>query len=384
MPFDCQHRQRFGQQACLDDCLATRPPARFEFARVERGGDAPPADVRSVDVAILDMHHGWPNLGHAAIVHAVQNAVCDLRPDLDTADLRVRVISYDVRRGHRIPEGPGGRHGLYIGTGGPGHLDPRMNDGVSEGSQGIDEDPRWEAPLFELFDRIQADASAALFGICHTFGVMCRWRGVAEAVLRGLDKGGKSAGIVENELTSQATEHPWFARLAEEAPDHRHIRVLDNRLFDLLPTSDLDRTSLPLGYECRVPGATSHAVTMIEFARDSGGVMPRVFGVNHHPEIVNRPRLLTILLQKRDRGEVDERDAWFEERRRTLVEPIADEHGDRLLHLAASYTFLGPVRFYLYRLVRERAEALGHRLLVDEEHSPIAFSLRHDAMPLTR
>jgi hypothetical protein len=384
MPFDCQHRQQFGQQACLDDCLATRAPARFEFTRVERPDDLPPADMRSVDVAILDMHHGWPNLGHAAIVHAVQNAVCDLRSHLDAADIKVRVISYDVRRGHQIPEPPGGRHGLYIGTGGPGHLDPRMNDGVSEGAQGIDEDPRWEAPLFNLFDAIQANDAAALFGVCHTFGVMCRWRHVAEASLRSAEKGGKSAGIVYNELTPQAMTHPWFGRLANEAPDHRHVRVLDNRLYDLLPAPDLDRRSLPLGYECRDLATAPRAVTMIEFARDAAGILPRIFGVNHHPEIVNRPRLLTILLQKRDRGEVDERDGWFEERRRTLVEPISDEHGDRLLHLTASYTFLGPVRFYVHRLVRERADALGHPLAIREERSPIAFSLHHDAAPLVR
>ena len=34
---------------------------------------------------------------------------------------------------------------------------------------------------------------------------------------------------------------------------------------------------------------------MMEFARDAGGVMPRVFGVNHHPEIVDRSRQMMIL-----------------------------------------------------------------------------------------
>ena len=43
---------------------------------------------------------------------------------------------------------------------------------------------------------------------------------------------------------------------------------------------------------------------MIEFARDAGGLMPRVFGVNHHPEIVNRAGQLAILEQKLERGEV--------------------------------------------------------------------------------
>ncbi len=97
----------------------------------------------------------------------------------------MRVLSYDVRRGHQIPERPGRRHQIYVGTGGPGHLDPRLNDGVSPGSQGIAEDPGWEAPLFELFDGIRAADDAALLAVCHTFGVMCRWLGIADVVLAG-------------------------------------------------------------------------------------------------------------------------------------------------------------------------------------------------------
>jgi len=253
---------------------------------------------------------------------------------------------------------------------------------VSEGSQGILEDPAWEAPLFDLFDRIRADEHAALLGVCHTFGVMCRWLGVADAVIRGPEKGGKSAGIVEAVLTDEALAHPWFARFAEELPDHRHLRVLDNRLYDLVPRPGLESVAVPIGRECGVSGEVGEAITMIEVARDAAGVMPRVFAVNHHPEVVNRQRLLTVLAGKRDRGEVD--DAWFEERLRTLTAPVSDEYGDRLLHLTSSYTFLGPVRFYLNRLVRQRAEALGARIGLHEERVPILYSLAHEAVPLTR
>ena len=119
MPFDCQHRREFGQLVCLADCPTTGDDPRFSFARVEQPGDVPGLDPRTVDVAILDMHHGWPNLGHAAIVHALQSAVCDIRDELERADVSVRAISYDVRRSLAIPEGPGGRFGLYLGTGGP-------------------------------------------------------------------------------------------------------------------------------------------------------------------------------------------------------------------------------------------------------------------------
>ena len=48
---------------------------------------------------------------------------------------------------------------------------------------------------------------------------------------------------------------------------------------------------------------------MWEAARDRTGTMPRVFGVNHHPEIVNRARALRILWDKRSRGEVSHE--WY-------------------------------------------------------------------------
>ena len=53
----------------------------------------------------------------------------------------------------------------------------------------------------------------------HSFGVMCRWSDVAAPVLRPAEKGGKSAGILENVLTDEGARHPWFRQLAEELPE---------------------------------------------------------------------------------------------------------------------------------------------------------------------
>ncbi|HEY5611337.1 MAG TPA: hypothetical protein VIL97_09035, partial [Thermoanaerobaculia bacterium] len=158
--------------------------ALFEFHRITRPEEIPLADENAIDVAILDMNHGWPNVGHDAIARAVANAATTLAPELHERGLMVRALSYEVRQHRMIPETPGPRFHLYLGTGGPGHLDPRENDAASIGSQGIRENPEWENPLFELFDAILADEEAALLAVCHTFGVICRWTGAAEPRLR--------------------------------------------------------------------------------------------------------------------------------------------------------------------------------------------------------
>ena len=373
MPFDCRHRQRFGPGACLSGCPAS-PPV-FQRVRVQRRDDLPRPEPHLVDIAVLDMHHGWPNLGHDAILLAMQNALCDISRPLAQAGIGFRVVSYDVRRGDQVvPEPPGGRHDLYVGTGGPGHLDPRMNDGRSEGSQGISEDPAWEPRLFALFDAIRASESAALLAVCHTFGVMCRWLGVADAVLRAPDKGGKSTGVVENLLTDEAAAHPWFSRFAEALPDGRRLYVLDNRLYDLIPRGTLPAGVNAISHEAIGKGGPAgDALTMMEAARDEAGVMPRVFGVNHHPEIVNRERLLVTLEKQLERGDVTR--VWYEERKQALTQPIADEWGDRLIHLTSSYTFMAPLRFYLYKLARLRGEALGRRLPIDEAVLPLTYTM---------
>ncbi|HEX7086693.1 MAG TPA: hypothetical protein VF198_10040 [Vicinamibacterales bacterium] len=343
---DCRHRASAGLDACPPECPAATV---FGTARVDAATpEAPPADPSTIDIAVLDMHHGWPNLGHGAIVHAIEDVACDMAPVLREAGLRIRVISYDVRRGAHIPEPPGPRHRLYVGTGGPGHLDPRLNDGHAGGAQGIREDPSWERPLFALFDAIARDEDAVLLGVCHTFGVMCRWLGVADAVLRGPDKGGKSAGVVDNELTDAAASHPWFGRFVSELPDGRRFAILDSRLYDLRPRNGCGSV-LPLSFE----PDTVHgprALTGIEVARTRDGAMPRVLGVNHHPEIVNPARQLAQLRRRLELGDVSAE--WYAERAATLTETIG-ARGEQL-ERTSSYMFLGPLRHHLALAVRER------------------------------
>jgi hypothetical protein len=205
--------------------------------------------------------------------------------------------------------------------------------------------------------------------VCHSFGILCRWSGAAEPALRGPEKGGKSAGVQENLLTPEARQHPWFAQFAAELPDGRRLPVVDHRLFDLIPAGGgFAPGQVPIGYEARgVGGPEGDALTMMEFARDAGGVMPRVFGSNHHPEVADRASQMLVLEEKRARGEVS--DEWVEDRRRVLMETYADDTDDQRLRLTSDYTLLHPMRFHLYRQVRRRAEALGISVDVHEEHA---------------
>lgn len=377
MPFDCSHRARLGATACLTACPTKAEVGGFQFARVERDGDVPPADPHVLDVAMLDMHHGWPNLGHEALVHVLQNAVCDLREPLLRAGLNVRVISYDVRRGQALPEHPDARHTIYVGTGGPGHLDPAVNDG-RDGSQGIVEDPAWEARLFALFDAIRADQRASLFAVCHTFGVMCRWLGAADAVLRGPEKGGKSVGVRHNMLSPAGQSHPWFTPFARILGSAARFPVLDNRLYDLIPRGATPAGVKLLALECDDDGAPGDAVTMVEVADDPPAAIPRMLGVNHHPEIVNRQRQLVLLEKKRARGGVNEQ--WVAERMAALTETVDADTKDHGLHLTSSYTLMGPLRFALYRAIRLRAEAQGVDPGFHERDLPLVYGLDHTAV----
>jgi hypothetical protein len=358
MPSECYHKRRHDTAFCPADCPAVPGGPLFERIRVVAAEAIPPPSARVVDVAVLDMNHGWLNVGHDALIAAVQEVVCDLADPLSDAGLQVRVLTYDVRQRCVVPQPGDRRFSLYLGTGGPGHLDPRLNRGDDPNAQGIAEDASWESPLFALFDEIGARGDAALLGVCHTFGLMCRWLDVARPVARGPEKGGKSEGVRENILTEEALGHPLFAAFARHLKDGRRLRILDSRIYDLIPQEREDRQITPVGMETLgVGGPAGNAMTMMEVARDPGGVMPRIFGVNHHPEIIDRTRLLAMLRDKLERGEV-ERD-WYDLRVRDLESRFTDRESDVALRTTSEFTFLGPMRFHLTRALRLRAEGLG-------------------------
>lgn len=311
----------------------------FEYVRVT---DSTPAEDRArIDVALLDMNHAWPNVGHDSLAHVILEAAESFRDELVSSGRKVRLLSYDVRGRMMLPDSADGRFRLFVGTGGPGHLDPRENDGVKAWCQGVDESVAWEAPLFRLFDDILASREAAMFAICHSFGLVCRWSGVAAPRLREE----KSTGMPLNRLSREALQHPWFAQFARELPDRQHFRVIDNRLFDLILESP--GKSIPVAFEA----AGSTALTMIELARHADG-MPRFLGMNHHPEIIDRDHFRQVLDEKLAHHEVDQQ--WCDEREGTIRELFSDSEKERHSRLTSHYTLFEPLRHQLGRVIALR------------------------------
>jgi hypothetical protein len=311
--------------------------AHLTIVRPDSRADVPKPSPAFVDVHVLDMNHAWNNAGHDSIVWLVRRLAKDEETNLSRAGMTVRLISYDVRRRMLVPAAPRGI-GLYVGTGGPGQLDPRLNrrDDVDAGE--ILESAEWEAPLFEFFDAVKGDDHAMFYGVCHSFGLLCRWSGVALPERRTSAKGGPSIGIVENVLTPQALAHPWFARLANRLPDGRRLPIVDSRHYDLIPGGEAFPPGVtPIAYESDEGGST--ALTMCEFARKPNGT-PRIFAVNHHPEIADAAELGALLKHKLDSGEVSRE--WYESRAGLIgaLQERSDREELRLLAAGFSFGFL--------------------------------------------
>ena len=77
------------------------------YARVRTLGDEPPPKPGMLDVAVLDMNHGYPNLGHASIVETLQTVHLEGDP-LETVLLNIR-HSYLDAAGDVVLVQPGDR-----------------------------------------------------------------------------------------------------------------------------------------------------------------------------------------------------------------------------------------------------------------------------------
>jgi hypothetical protein len=61
---------------------------------------------------------------------------------------------------------------------------------------------------------------------------------------------------------------------------------------------------------------------------------------------------------------------WFDDRARVLTATYPDDERDQRLHLTSDYTLMGPLRYYIYRQVRLRAERLGLPMALHEDEVP--------------
>lgn len=345
-------------------CMIPAASATFAYARVAREEDLPPPAPDFIDIALLDLYFELPNLGHDSLVHTLAEVEEELRPQLEQAGLSLRVISFEVRKRCMLPEPPGGRFGIYIGTGGPGHIDPLQNDGRSPWCQGVREDGAWEAPARKLFAAILADPDAAMLGICHSFGVLCHWLKVAKPTLRGPEKG-KSVGLQHGHLSDQGCAHPWFGRFLDGLAERRRFSITDSRLFDLIPNGTPPPAGASvLAHEVTREGSRGDALTMLELARDRGGVMPRFLAANYHPEVYDAA-LQRRLVEELVAASPVSRE-WLDERMR-IIDNLADPVLGPRLRLTSKMTLVDPLRFHIFRQVRRRAESLGKSLPLHED-----------------
>ena len=322
MPFDCQHRQKHGPDICLTDCPSTAEHGGCEYARVERAGDLPPAEPDVIDVALLDMHHGWPNLGHDALVHAVQNAVCDLQtawlpPDCGSA------CSPTTCGGATDPgaaRGPS-RHLRRHGRAGP----PRsaMNDGRVARLAGHREDPRWEAPLFGLFDRIRADerrrAARGLPHLRRHVPLAGRRRG-RPARRRTRAARARASSRTCSRTRPQSTRGSGGSRASCPISGACACSTTVSTTSSRGPARCRTASTIIAHETLGVGGPRGEALTMVEFARDADGVMPR--DLRREPPSRDREpaQAADDPAQALERGEVTPE--WYAERVAALTEDI--------------------------------------------------------------
>ena len=170
---------------------------------------------------------------------------------------------------------------------------------------------------------------------------------------------------MENVLSSVATHHPWFEGFARDTGSAR-FRAIDSRLFDLVPDPAKALKVAPLSFEtATAEGEQGEALTGVEFARDPSGTMPRMFGVNHHPEIMDAGRQKVIIETLWSRGEVTK--DWYDERMKVLAQGKRDPELAQQLAITTGFTFVWPLRFHIVKNLRTMAGLLNRAFDLHED-----------------
>ena len=77
--------------------------------------------------------------------------------------------------------------------------------------------------------------------------------------------------------------------------------------------------------------------------------MPRILGVNHHPEVYDSARQRVLLAAMWERGEVTRE--WYDERASVVATESTDPETERRVRQTSEYTLLSPLRIHLGRAV---------------------------------
>ena len=302
MPFDCQFRAAHGQDACLLRC-----PTPGDRPRSSRS--------RASSAATSVAAHRRLDGGHRAARHAPRlaepRARCDrprgpehrVRPDggaargrharaRDVVTTCAAVIAFPSLRATGTASIWDGRAGASRSA---SERRRRRRLAGHQGRSGVG------AALFGLFDAVLADRDAATAGrVPHLRRDVCRWLGIADAVLRGPEKGGKSSGIVDKPADRRRRRAPWFARGSRASC--RTPAAEDPGQPALRPAPD--RAASPLACRCSrwrrwaLGGPAGDGITAVEVLRAIRATSCRVWSRNPSPGDRQPQRQLTILTKR--------------------------------------------------------------------------------------
>ena len=272
MPLECGYKQRHGRQFCVTDCPASEPGRLLRLRQGRAPEDLPASDPRTIDVAVLDMNHGWPNLGHDSLVHAVMDAACDVAPELlrPRGCACARSPSTCAARGCcRSRPGRASRSTSAPAVPATSTRAPTTACGPSRRAsartrRGRRRRSASSTPCRRDEQRGAPRASATPSACCAA------GRARRRPVLRGPEKG-KCSGVLENVLTWDGAPAPLVpalrraARTGRAAARGREPPVRPDPAARRLPRRAACRSATR---RCGVGGAPGEAVTMIEFARD--------------------------------------------------------------------------------------------------------------------
>ena len=191
-----------------------------------------------VDVAVLDMNHGWPNLGHDSLVHAVLDAACEATGRARGGrDARARALVRRAPLGHAAgaPGPPLLALSRHRRAGAP--RPARATTACARNRRASARTPRGSSPPSRCSTRSGA-TSRRRSSPCATPSACCA---AGRARPRPCCAGRRRASAAASSRTSwrcRRPSTPGSAASPSSCGPSARLRVVENRLFDLIPRPD--------------------------------------------------------------------------------------------------------------------------------------------------